>query len=119
MFGANVVGSNVCWGVAAAGGFLFASSGNPVVNAHEVSLLHELSYEVTNAVSLGSSPYPIDGHEALLRGLMILSGDFVQGSVEVADWWSFLESQMSFWSLLVPKSSGVLGVSSLIRRCIS
>jgi hypothetical protein len=61
-------------------------SGVIVIDAHEVGLLYELGYEVASMMFLRGSPYPVDGHEALLRGHVVLIRDFVQGRVEVADW---------------------------------
>jgi hypothetical protein len=85
VFGANVVGSDICRGVFAAAGFLVCSSGDPVVDPPEVSLCCELCYEIASIVPLSGSSYPVDGQKALRRGRVVSIGDFVRSIVEFAD----------------------------------
>jgi hypothetical protein len=85
VFGVETVGSHfVCWGAAMPGGFLVFSSGYPIINAYEVGLLFKLSYEVSHTTTLRSSPYPVDGHEALVGDFMSPCCDFVLSVIEVA-----------------------------------
>jgi hypothetical protein len=81
----DVIGSDFCWSVTAASGFVVCDSGDPVVDPHEVGIIGESGYDLDCTMPLNGSSYPVDGHRALLRGSVAPVGYFIQGLVEVVD----------------------------------
>jgi hypothetical protein len=80
---------------------------DPVVDSHEVSILHELSDDLSRVHPLSLTCYRSDRHEALLWGGVYPALDLVECLCEVADGEGLVEASAPFVPLSVAFTSGV------------
>jgi hypothetical protein len=101
----------------------FASSegrhlSDSVVNSHEVGVLRELGDDFSRVHPLSLTHYHGDRHEALFRGSMHPTFDFVECLCEVTYGEALTETSTSFVTLPVELTSGVLIIVGFVCGCI-
>jgi hypothetical protein len=101
----------------------FASSkgrrlSDSIVDSHEVGILRELGDDFSHAHPLSLTCYRGDGHEALFRGSMHPAFNLVECLCEVPYGEALTKMSMSFVTLLVALTSGVLVVVGLVCGCV-
>jgi hypothetical protein len=87
---------------------------DPVVNSHEVGILHELGDDFSCMHALILTCYHSDKHEALLWGSVYPALDLVEGFCEVPDGKGLAEASVPFVPLSIAFTSSVLVGVSLV-----
>jgi hypothetical protein len=91
---------------------------DPVVDSHEVGVLHELGDDFTCAHPLSLTCYRSDRHEALLWGSVYPTLDLVEGFCDVLDGKGLAETSAPFVPLSVAFTSSVPVGVGLVGGCV-